>query len=190
MRINLGINLVRRALLRTGMAAGAATLLPAARAHEYFTTHFTLIHPWTRASAPGATTAMICMTFDEVLEDDRLIGADTPLAGGAETGGGSAGKVLDIDIPKGIKTELTETGVHLRLVRLKQPLELAREYPIMLAFAKAGRLRASFLVDFPAAQVGASAPRGAMRGGALQPQDIHSDYIHGFRTSADVTRRG
>ena len=147
----MSIDLRRRILLRAGAAAGSALWLPGAGAHEYFTTHFTLIHPWTRASKPGATTAMICMTFDEVNEADRLVGAETPLADGAETGGKPAGTAVDIEIPKGVKTEFTESDVHLRLVGLNQPIELAREYPLTLTFAKAGRLRASFLVDYPPA---------------------------------------
>jgi copper(I)-binding protein len=140
----------RRGFLRAGIASGAGLLVPAAWAHEYFSTNFTLIHPWTRASAPAATTAMVCMTFDDVTETDRLIGATTMLAEGAEFGGKAAGTALDIVIPKQQKTEFSEAGAHVRLVRLRQPLEMGREYPITLVFAKAGSLRATFLVDFPA----------------------------------------
>lgn len=144
----------RRGVLRAGLAIASGGLFhqsKTAQAHEYFTANFTLIHPWTRASAPGATTANICMSFDEVTRSDRLIGASSPLAEGAEMGGNGVGRALDIAIPQGIKTELTETGVHLRLVGLKQPLELAREYPMTLVFALSGSLRATFLVDYPPA---------------------------------------
>lgn len=141
----------RRGVLQAGLAITVGGFFKTARAHEYFTANFTLIHPWTRASAPGATTANICMTFDEVTSSDRLIAASSPLAESAVMGGEGAGRALDIAIAQGIKTELTEAGVHLRLVRLKQPLELAREYAMTLVFARSGTLRATFLVDYPPA---------------------------------------
>ena len=105
----MSARLGRRGVLQAGLAIVAGGFVPGARAHEYFTANFTLIHPWTRASAPGATSANICMTFDEVTSSDRLIGASSPLAEGAEMGGNGVGRALDIAIPQGIKTELTET---------------------------------------------------------------------------------
>jgi hypothetical protein len=141
--------MLRRTFLKASLTAGTALLLPPARAHEYFTANFTLIHPWTRASAPGATSAMVCMTFDDVIESDRLIGASSMVAESAEMGGPGAGS--GILIPKGAKTELSEAGMHVRLLRLKFPLAIAREYPMNLVFEKAGTLRATFLVDYEAA---------------------------------------
>jgi hypothetical protein len=35
-------------------------------------------------------------------------------------------------------------------VRLKLPMEMGREYPMTLDFARAGRLQATFLVDYAA----------------------------------------
>ncbi len=140
----------RRSLLQTGFALGTAAFLPAAWAHEYFAPNFTVHHPWARASAPGATSAIVSMTIDEVSQADRLVGVRTPVATGAEMGGPGVGPKLDIAIPQGQTTELNEAGVHLRLVGLTMPLEMAREYPLTLIFARAGALPAKLLIDFPA----------------------------------------
>lgn len=49
--------LIRRDLLRASMACGVALLLSAARACKFFfSPTLRIIHPWTRASEPGATT--------------------------------------------------------------------------------------------------------------------------------------
>jgi copper(I)-binding protein len=141
----------RRGFLKLGVASAAGLACGTVSAHEYFTVNFTLVHPWTRASAPGATFAIIGMKFEDVTTADRMIGATSPLADGAEMGGPGGPAPLAIEIPAGRTTELTEAGVHLRLVRLKRPLELGRELPITLVFEKAGSLRATFLVDYPAA---------------------------------------
>jgi copper(I)-binding protein len=139
----------RRNALRTCLALGGLLWLPAARAHEFFTGHLTIIHPWTRATAPGATTAVVSLTFEDVTTSDRLVGAMTPLAEAAELGGKGAPKGFDYEIPAGQVTEFTEGGVHLRLLGLKEALMLGREYPLTLVFAKAGPIRAALLIDYP-----------------------------------------
>ena len=48
--------LFRRDLLRASLACGVALLLPAARACAFFSPTLRIIHPWARASEPGATT--------------------------------------------------------------------------------------------------------------------------------------
>jgi copper(I)-binding protein len=61
------------------------------------------------------------------------------------------GGALNLMIPAGKTTEFTEAGEHLLLVGLTSPLLLGRELPMTLTFAKSGQLRATFLVDYPAA---------------------------------------
>lgn len=139
----------RRSVLRAGAAFGVSLLAPAARAHEFFSSSLTVIHPWTRASAEGATSAIVSMIFQDVIQTDRLIGVQTPVAEAAELGGAAEGPTLDFLIREGHDAELTEAGVHLRLLRLKHPLLLGREYPMTLVFAKAGAIRAALLVDYP-----------------------------------------
>ena len=105
----------RRDILRRGVALSAALLVPGARACEFFSAHMRIYSPWARASVQGASTAILCMTFDEVTQTDRLIGVETPVASGAELGGSRASRTLDLLIPQGRDTELTETGTYLRL---------------------------------------------------------------------------
>jgi copper(I)-binding protein len=138
----------RRGVMRAAAALGLGVIAPTLRAHEYFLPHLTVVHPWTRASAEGATVAIIGMSFIDVTQGDRLIGATSPLAAGAELIGRDGASLQDIAIPAGQNTTLAEGGAHLRLVGLTQPLQIAREYPLTLLFAQAGSLKASFLVDF------------------------------------------
>lgn len=139
----------RRAALRACAALGVSLLVPAARAHEFFSSSLTVIHPWTRASAEGATTAIVSMVFQDVIQTDRLIGVQTPVAEGAELGGAGVAPALDFLIREGQTTELSEAGVHLRLLGLKIALLQGREYPMTLVFEKGGAIRAALLVDYP-----------------------------------------
>lgn len=140
----------RRHVLQAALCAGVGVFAPAAQAHEYFTAHFTVEHPWTHASARGAGVAAIGMSFLDVTVADRLIAAHSPLATGAELVGADNSAPPGIAIPAGQITTLTAAGAHLRLVGLTQPLKLGREYPVTLVFERAGALKASFLVDYPA----------------------------------------
>ncbi|MES2229500.1 MAG: copper chaperone PCu(A)C [Pseudomonadota bacterium] len=138
----------RRAAMRTGLVLALAPWAGSSRACEFYAPNFTLIHPWTRASRPDATSAIVSMKFQNVTQADRLIGVQTLVADSAELGGEGAGPQLDFPIPQGQDSELAEKGVHLRLLGLKLPLEVARSYPMTLVFANAGEVRATLNVDF------------------------------------------
>jgi copper(I)-binding protein len=141
----------RRGMLQTGVALGAALLWPRAHACEFFSTHLRIYEPWARATLDGAHTAVLCMTFDEVTQTDRLIGVETPVASGAELGGAQASRPLDLLILQGRDTELTETGTYIRLTGLRFALEVAREYPLTLVFERGGVVRADFDVKYGSA---------------------------------------
>ena len=138
----------RRLALQGTLAFAAAPFVQPVRACEYYAPNFTLVHPWTRASRPGATTAQVCMSFKDVSAGDRLVGVQTPVAEGAELAGPGVGPQLDLAIAAGQTLELTERGVHLRLVGLQFPLEVARTYPMTLLFEQAGELRTTLNVDY------------------------------------------
>ena len=93
--------IARRTLLHGGLAASLGLALPAARACEFWSTHLRIYLPRCRATAPGETVAALCMTFDQVLAADRLIGVDTPVAAGAEMGGADERPVVDFAYPGG-----------------------------------------------------------------------------------------
>ena len=141
----------RRSLLQAGWTLGVAMATPTLRAHEFFTGNLTVIHPWTRASTAGATSAIVSMTFEDVVRPDRLVGVQTPVAARAELGGLGVGATIDFLIPEGRTSALSETGVHLRLLDLQFPLLQGREYPMTLVFSEAGPIRAALLVDYAAA---------------------------------------
>lgn len=138
----------RRGVLRAGLAACVPFALPQARACEYFADGLRVSHPWTRATPPGATTAVLCMGFDEVTADDRLISVETPVAQGAEMAGAAAGGAVNFPIPAGQVTALSEQGSFVRLVGLLHPLEMGRTYPLKLGFERAGLVIASLNVDY------------------------------------------
>ncbi len=91
----------RRQALQTSLAAGLNLALPAARACEYFSPILRVTHPWARASAAGASTAVVSMKFDDVSQDDRLIAVQTAVASGAEIAGPGAETGLNLPIPSG-----------------------------------------------------------------------------------------
>jgi copper(I)-binding protein len=138
----------RRGVLQAGLALGLASLWPTARACEFFTTHLRITHPWTRASAEGARVAVVSMKFDEVTLADRLIGVATPVAERAELGGVGASSSVNFAIPAGRETLLSERGTFVRLVGLRQPLEIARTYPLTLVFEKGGSIATDLSVDY------------------------------------------
>lgn len=138
----------RRRVLQAGLALGASYMLPAARACEFMTATLRVTHPWTRATAHDATSAVVCMKFDEVVEADRLILVETSVATGAEMGGEAPGPIVDFPIPQGQKTYLSESGTFVRLVGLKFPLEVGRSYPLRLGFEKGGVFESTLSVDY------------------------------------------
>ena len=138
----------RRVVLHSGLAVGVALLAPAAHACEFFGINLRVTHPWTRATAEGATTALVNLKFDQVMQDDRLIGVETPVAEAAEVVGADAGTGVDVSIPAGETTSLGEGGATVRLVGLKMPLEVGRSYPLKLVFEKGGVIDATLNVDY------------------------------------------
>ncbi len=139
----------RRSMLRNSLALAASSLLPSARACEVQAEFLRITHPWTRATAGDAETGVLCMRFDEVTADDRLIGVHTPVADGAEMGGAVRGLPVDLPISAGSDIELSEHGLHLRLAPLRHALHAGRSYPLRLTFARSGVVHATLSVDFP-----------------------------------------
>jgi copper(I)-binding protein len=138
----------RRHLL---LALGAWTLARPARACDFYSSRLRIWHPWTRATRVDADTARLCMRFDEVNETDRLIGVETPVAGGARLAGPGApegAQDLSLVIPRGQELTLTEDGLHIELLDLQQPLQIGRSYPLRLVFESAEPVNALLNVDY------------------------------------------
>ena len=138
----------RRATLQASFAGGLSLLLPSVHACEFWSTNLRIVLPWSRATIEGDGFAIVCMRFDEVAQDDRLIGAETPVARAVELGGVGAGRQLNFEIPAGRQTELSESGTFLKLVGLRHPLGLGREYPLKLVFERGGLVDADIDVQY------------------------------------------
>ena len=137
----------RRGVLSVGVACGTSLLFGTASAHEIITSTMRVTHPWSRATAPDATFAVLCMKFDEVAAADRLVMVESPVAAGADMGGAGARPTVDFPIPAGQETYLEEARTHVRLVGLKLSLEVGRSYPLVLGFEKGGVYNTTFSVD-------------------------------------------
>lgn len=131
-----------------GLAICAPAAVSRVGACEILVGGFRILHPWTRATEPGVTSAMLCLVIDEVTEADRLVSVSTPVADGAEMGGLDAGPKIDWPIPLGRVSALSEQGTFVRLVGLKHALHVGRVYPLSLGFENAGPVSATLSVDF------------------------------------------
>ena len=138
----------RRHLLQASLLLATCTAWRPARACEYFAPTLRITHPWTRATPADAAHAVLCMRIDEVTQADRLLAVHTPVAERVLTGRGAAEGALPLDIPAGQDLLMSETGLHLRLLGLRQPLEIARSYPLTLVFERGGSVNAAFNVDY------------------------------------------
>lgn len=139
----------RRHALRAGAALGLGLAGLRAQACEFFASTLRVTHPWTRATPEGAASALVCMKFDEVGTDERLVAVRTPVAARAELLGADGTPLAEgLPIPAGRVTLLAEHGPRLVLRELAMPLELTRSYPLVLVFAQAGELRTDLSVDF------------------------------------------
>lgn len=128
------------------LVIGALTVCFVHTSHacEYFAKGFTLTHPWTYPSQPGAVDAPVYFTLDSVLAEDKLIRASSLFAERVELRGSedlAAPALSEVAFNK--DTSKTVFGVgqaHLLLRGIKTPMLDARAYMLMLEFEKAGRL--------------------------------------------------
>ena len=135
----------RRNVLGFAAAALAGLAMRPAHACEFVTDTLRVTHPWSRATEPGAQSAVLGMRIDQVTQPDRLIEVRTPIASGAELAA-APGQPLDLPILPGSELDFSETGVHLRLIGLKAPLFTGRDYPLVLVFER-GLVDARLIVD-------------------------------------------
>ncbi len=106
---------------------------------------------WARATPQGAGTGAVYMTLvNPGPADDRLIGVATPVAGEAqihsmsmENGVMMMRPVSGIDVKAGSSATLKPGGYHVMLMDLKQKLVEGKSFPLILTFAKAGKVEVS-----------------------------------------------
>ena len=116
--------------------------LSVASAHEYALAGLKIVHPWTRATPPGATTGVAYLRFVNSRSTAmRLTGATTPVAQRVEIHVMSVdGGVMrmrpeqGLDIPAQATVELKPGGIHLMLIGLSRPLTQEGMIPLTLVF--------------------------------------------------------
>jgi copper(I)-binding protein len=108
----------------------------------------TVTDAWIRATPPGVATAAAYLTITNTGAADRLVGAATPAARGAQLHthteeGGLHGMVHLADgiaVPAGEALRLAPGGLHLMLVDLAAPLTPGTTVRLSLRFVAAGQL--------------------------------------------------
>ncbi len=115
------------------------------------------------ATAPGAKTGAAFMVIENNLkEDDRLIDAQSDIAEITEIhenyidpddGMMMMRKIRGIDIAMGDQAILEPKGLHIMLIKLKQPLTLGEVFDLRLVFEKSGMKTVQVKIVKPGAGV-------------------------------------
>ena len=124
-------------------------------AHEYRTDSLRIIHPFARATPPGARTGAVFFTCTNAgNETDRLLRASTPIAAGVvlhqmtfDHGVMKMRAVPSVEVRQGGRLELKPNGYHLMLLDLKQPLKVGEKFPLTLRFERGGAILLSVVVE-------------------------------------------
>lgn len=133
-----------------------------AGAHSHEKGDIQVRHPWSRATPPGARTAVGYMEIRNTgAQPDRLIAASTPVASRVEMHVTQRdGEVMrmrqvkDFEIPARERITLRPGGSHLMLVEIVQPLKKGERFPLTLRFERAGELQ----VEVEVQDIGARKP--------------------------------
>ena len=148
-----------------GLLSGLLVLSPhVASAHEFGRTGMTIAHPWARATPAGAKVGGAYLEVKAAAgTNDRLIGARSPVAGGAEIhvhsmddGISKMRRIEGIDVPGGKSVVLAPGESHVMLTDLRQPLKEGDLVKLTLIFEKAGEIE----VDATVEPIGAMGPHG------------------------------
>lgn len=122
--------------------------------HEYKAGGLKIEHPWSRATATGASVGGGYMVIVNSGKADALIGASSPVAARVEmhsssTEGGmmKMRQLQRIELPAGGTVRLAPGALHLMLVGLKQPLVEGSKVPLVLRFAAAGEQRVELKIE-------------------------------------------
>ncbi len=119
--------------------------------------------PWARASIGVKRPGVAFVTIvNRGKKGDVLTGVETPVAGKAqvhlskvENGVASMSAAGAVKIPAGGQVQLKPGGLHIMLMKLKQPLVKGSSFPLMLVLEKAGRVE----VMVPVLSFGSGGPK-------------------------------
>ncbi|RWD30297.1 copper chaperone PCu(A)C [Mesorhizobium sp.] len=144
----LGITVFLPALLFVGAQAVFA--------HEFKVGDLEIVHPWSRATPPGAKVAGGYFTVTNTgSSPDRLLSISSEISAKAELHemGVKDGVMTmrpvtsGLEIPAGGKVALAPGGYHLMFVGLKRQPKQGETFPATLIFEKAGTVTVDFAVE-------------------------------------------
>ncbi|RWK59855.1 copper chaperone PCu(A)C [Mesorhizobium sp.] len=125
-------------------------------AHEFRAGDLKIVHPWSRATPPGAKVAGGYFTITNTgSSPDRLLSISSEISAKAELHemGVKDGVMTmrpvsgGLEIPAGGKVALAPGGYHLMFVGLKQQPKQGETFPATLTFEKAGTVTVEFAVE-------------------------------------------
>ena len=137
-----------------GLVACLAAVASVA-ADEYRLQSLRIVHPFARATPPGAKSGGAYLTIENSgTTVATLVSAASSAAGAVELhqmamDGGmmTMRAVRALDVPPGGKLELKPGGYHLMLLDLKQPLKVGDKFPLTLAFQNLGTVEIAVEVE-------------------------------------------
>jgi copper(I)-binding protein len=149
------------------LLAGAIAFAAPAVAADYTLNELRILHPYARATPPGARSGGIYLVVENAgKQADRLVGAASPAARIVEIHEmrmeGNMMRmrpVAALDIPAGGKATLAPGGYHVMLSELHAPLVAGTTVPLTLKFEKAGAIDVT--VDVEAAGAGHAGGRAS-----------------------------
>lgn len=127
----------------------------AVQAQEYRLGDLHIAHPWSREMPPSApTAAAYFVVHNQGARADRLLGAETPVAGKAQLhqhlnrdGLMKMEHVPAVEIPAGGEAAFVPMGYHVMLFDLKRPLRDGDRFPLTLHFEQAGTVTLEVVVQ-------------------------------------------
>jgi copper(I)-binding protein len=128
------------------LGAAAVALAAPAATHSHKARGLEIVHPHTRQTPKGTTTARVLMTVrNDGRAADRLVSASTPRATKVELN--AVGKGAAFVVKDGEELGLAGDGPSVMLVGLRKPLNAYDDFKMTLVFEKAGRITIDVLVE-------------------------------------------
>ena len=120
-----------------------------------------ILHPWARATVPGARTGAAFMTLRATGDGDQFVGASSPVAAQVDlhstamNNGVMEMRPVDaLDIVPWKAHDARAGGLHLMLMGLKHPLAEGSTFPLTVRFRKAGEITVNVRVAGIGARTG------------------------------------
>jgi copper(I)-binding protein len=116
-------------------------------------TPLTVMKPWARATAPGATIGVAYFEIVNAGPADTLTSVESPVADQVEMhnssmkdGSMQMRPLSSVSIPANGRVRFASGGYHVMLIGLKQPLVAGQSFPLKLTFRVAGTINQQVIV--------------------------------------------